>query len=132
MVITYCNRDVDVLGEENPLRFDDEEVDQLLHVVKESLEGGLGDGHVLPWADLGCEALALAHSSLSDNFCRGGHTQGHVDNLEDVAEDVQVPRSKDEEDGCCEGDGSSAGVPPAEQTVEQAVVCVGVSIACRL
>ena len=40
------NSDVDVLGEDDALGLNDEEIDKLLNIVKETLKRSLGDGEV--------------------------------------------------------------------------------------
>lgn len=58
VVLTYSNRDVNVLSKDNTLSLDDEEIDKLLGIVEETFEGRLGDDEVLAWADLRGEAIA--------------------------------------------------------------------------
>jgi hypothetical protein len=60
---TYSNRGVNVLGEDDALGLDDEEVDELLAVVQEALERSLGDGEVLSRPELGSQAFAEGHLS---------------------------------------------------------------------
>lgn len=67
----YSKRNVDVLGEDDPLKLDDEEVDQLLDVVGEALKRGLVDRVVLAGADLSSETIAKG--SLADDFGCGGN-----------------------------------------------------------
>jgi hypothetical protein len=117
---TYSNGNVDVLGEHNALRLDDEEVNKLLDIVGHALKRGLRDGEVLARPEL--RGKATSESRLSDNLRSGGSTEDHVGGLEDVADQVQVPCGEDEDDRGSEGDAGGAGVLPAQQAVEQAVV----------
>ena len=57
-VNTYGNRSVYILGEQNTLRLDDEEVDELFDVIRHTLKGGLLYGEVLARAELRRQALA--------------------------------------------------------------------------
>ena len=50
---TYSSRDTDVLGEQDALRLDDEEVDELVDIADHGVEGLLGNGVVLARAKLG-------------------------------------------------------------------------------
>jgi hypothetical protein len=65
---------------------------------------------------------ATSESRLSDNLRSSGSTEDHVGGLEDVADQVQVPCGEDEDERGSEGDTGSAGVLPAQQAVEHAVV----------
>lgn len=114
------NGNVDILGEDNALGLDDEEVDELLNIVEQALKRGLGDGEVLSGPEL--RSKALSKNKLSGNFCRSGGTENNPGQLEDVADNVQVTGGEDEDDGGGEGDTGSAGVLPAQEAVEHAVV----------
>ena len=55
---TYSNGDVDVLGENDTLGLDDEEVDKLLEIIRQALERGLWNREVLSWPKLRGEATS--------------------------------------------------------------------------
>lgn len=114
------NGNVNVLGEDDALRFDDEEVDKLLDIVQQTLKGCLGNGEVLTRPELG--GKTLSKSKLSSDFCRSSGTKHDPSQLEDVADDVQVTGGEDEENSGGEGDTGRAGVLPAQEAVEHAVV----------
>lgn len=90
------NSDVDVLGEDDALRLDDEEVDKLLDIVQETLQGRLGNSEVLARPELGCNTLSK--SSLSSDLCRSSTAKHDPSRLEDVADDVEVTSGEDEDD----------------------------------
>lgn len=85
---TYANSDVDVLGEDNTLRLDDEEVDELLEIIRHALERGLWNGEVLSWPKLGGEATS--NGQLPRDLGSSSSTKNHVRSLEHVADQVQV------------------------------------------
>lgn len=109
---TYSTRGVDILSEHYPLRFDHEEVDELLHIVEETLKRSLGDSEVLPGSHLGREPAAKC--CLSSDLSGAGNTQSDVQSLEDVPDDVQVPCGKDEDDGGRKGDAGGPRILPAK------------------
>jgi hypothetical protein len=94
---TYSNGCVHVLGEHNPLGLNNEEVDELLNIVQQALERGLGDGEVLARPELGGQTPTKG--KLPSDFRRGSNTECQVESLEDVADDVEVSGSEDEDDG---------------------------------
>lgn len=63
---TYGKCDVRILGENNTLRFDDEEVDELFKIIRQALERGLLYGEVLARPELSYEAVA--QEGLSGEF----------------------------------------------------------------
>lgn len=70
--VTYTNGSVDVLGKDNTLKLDDEEVDKLLGVLKRGLEGLTRDSVVLARAHLRCNTTVedqLTSSLSSGNDC---------------------------------------------------------------
>lgn len=111
---------VNVLSKDNALGLDNEEVDELLNIVKQTLERRLRDSKVLAGPELGSETLS--DCQLASDLCRGSGTEQDPSQLEDVADDVQVTGGEDEEDGGGEGNTGRAGVLPAQETIEHAVV----------
>ena len=67
MCFTYCNSGWNALGEENALALNDEEVYELLQVVKGAFYGLLWDLVVFPRADRGRKAEAC--DEPSSNLC---------------------------------------------------------------
>jgi hypothetical protein len=119
-VKTYRTSGVHILSEDNPLRLDDEKVDELFHIIEEALEGGLGDGEVLLRSELARETTA--EYQLACNFGGSCCSQRQINSLEQISDDVEVSCGEDEGNGDGEGDCGRAGVFPAEEPVEQAVV----------
>jgi len=64
---TYTNSNPDVLREEDSLKLDNEEIEQLTEIVCEALEGVLRDYEVLPRPNP--RRQTAAESSMSDNLC---------------------------------------------------------------
>jgi hypothetical protein len=114
------NGNINVLGEDNALRLDDEKVDKLLDIVQETLQGRLGDSEVLARPELGCDTLSK--SGLSSDLCRSSTAKHDPSRLEDVADDVEVTGGEDEDDSGGERNTGCAGVLPAQEAVEHAVV----------
>lgn len=117
---THSNSGPDILGEEDALELDDEEVDQLLKVTSNGLESLARDGVVFPGAHAG--GKALAEHKLTDNLSGSGDTEDGECGLEDIALDGDVAGEKNAGDNGGEGDGSRARVLPAEERVEQGMV----------
>jgi hypothetical protein len=114
------NGNINVLGEDNALRLDDEKVDKLLDIVQETLQGRLGDSEVLARPELGCDTLSK--SGLSSDLCRSSTAKHDPSRLENVADDVEVTGGEDEDDSGGERNTGCAGVLPAQEAVEHAVV----------
>lgn len=117
---TYSNGGPDILGKEDALELNDEEVQELLNVTGDALEGLARDGVVLPRADLGGDALA--EDEVADNLGGGGASENGESGLEQVALDRYVAEEKDGGDDGGEGDGGRARVLPAQERVEEGVV----------
>lgn len=62
----YRNRVDDVLREEDTLELNQEEVQELLHILQHSLDGILRDGVIFTRTERAREALG--HNGLSGNF----------------------------------------------------------------
>lgn len=109
------NSGVDVLSKDYSLEFNDEEVDQLLEVVGESVESLTADGVVLARAEVGskasvkdklagnlssssdCEWLDLCYSLLWTRTIQLT-AENNVEALEDVLEEGHVTGEEDEGD----------------------------------
>lgn len=117
---TYSDSDVDILGEHDTLRLNNEEVDELLKVVGHALKRSLGNGVVLARPELRSKTTSESH--FTDNLSGCRKSEYHVGHLEHVADQVQVSGGEDEEDGRTKRYSGSAGVLPAQQAVEHAVV----------
>lgn len=118
--MTYSASSNKILGEDDALELDDKEVDELLDVVQKALQGGLADSEVLLRAHLAHQTLAKRHPAC--DFSRGADSQNHVKHLQHQPNDIQIAGAEDEDDGKGEGDGGCARVPPAQETVEHAMV----------
>ena len=66
-----------------------------MEIASQRVEGGLGDGKVLFWADLRRQALAQDH--LSKNLSCDGNAECHPCKLEAISENVEVPGNKDKQ-----------------------------------
>jgi hypothetical protein len=118
--VTYSNGGPDVLSEENALELNDEEVDELLNITGDALEGLAGNCVVLSGADLG--GKTLAKDKVANKLSGGGHAEHGEDSLQDVSVDGNEAGKKDASDSGGERDGSRTGVLPAEERVEEGVV----------
>lgn len=122
----YANGDVNILRKNDALELNHEEVDQLLEVLKEALEGFLRDGEVAARSDLA--GKALAHDSLACNLGKSGGcttlvlpsrrylfpltAQDDVCALQEIAEDIEVASSEDEGNDAEVGDQGRARILP--------------------
>lgn len=102
------------------MRLNDEEVDELLDIICQALERGLGDGKVLSGAELGGQTPS--DSQLSSNLRGSRKTECHVGSLEDVSNEIQISGGEDEGNSDSEGDSGCARVLPAKKAVEHAVI----------
>lgn len=118
--LTYSNGGPDVLGEEDALELNDKEVDKLLNITSEALEGLAGDCVVLPGAQLG--GNALTENEATNKLGGRSHTENGENGLQDEALDRDEADDEDGRDDAGEGDGGGARVLPAEERVEQRVV----------
>ena len=118
--MTYGNGGPDVLGEEDALELNDEEVDKLLDVASEALESLTGNGVVLPGTHGGRKALA--ENELAGKLSGSGDTENGEGCLQDIALDGDVEGEENAGDDGGEGNGGGTGVLPAEERVEQGVV----------
>lgn len=87
--VTYRSRSIDVLGEQDTLAFNNEEVDKFVNIANEHVKGLLGDGVVFPWAKLGREAVV--HESLSSDLSSNRDAESHPGDLESIAQQVEIP-----------------------------------------
>lgn len=117
---THGTRRKDVLGEEQALRLNGEEVDELVEVAAHLVEGLLGHDVVLARAHLRREARV--EEGAAGDLGRDGNAQGHPGQLEGIAQQVEVAGAEDEEDDRDVGDGGGARVLPAEEAREEGVV----------
>lgn len=116
----------DVLGEEETLGLDDEEVDELVEIARHGVERVLGQDVVLLRADLRDEAGV--EEGLADDLSQDGHAESPPGDLQGVAQEVEVSGGEDEDDDGDVGDGGDARVLPAEEAREEVVVvCQGLS-----
>ena len=100
---TYQNGGGNVLGKQNTLGLNDEEVDELMNVANGSVESLLGNRVVLAGPELCREAVV--HEELASRLGRDGDGEDHPCELEGPPEDVEVPNRENEGDnrGICNG-----------------------------
>ena len=80
---SYSNRDKHVLCEDNTLRLNDEEIDELVKITSKTVESGLGDGEILFGAKLGRQALT--EESLAQNLSCHSNAKSHPCKLEAIS-----------------------------------------------
>ena len=119
----------DILGEQDALELDQEEIHKLLKVLEDSLDGLLRNGIVTAGAE--STGDSPLEDNLASNLGGGGHctqllttlltvghatnqltSQRHVQELEDPAEKRQITGGKDKADHAGVGDGGRAGLFP--------------------
>jgi hypothetical protein len=93
---TYKSRSAHVLGKENPLGLDHEEVDELVHVPDHGIEGFPRHHVVLSRSNLRREAIAKDH--LARHLSRDGGAKHHPRQLEEPPEYIEVPNREDKRD----------------------------------
>jgi hypothetical protein len=118
--VTYSNGGPDILSEEDALELNDEEVDELLNITSDALEGLTGDCVVLSGAHLG--GKTLAEDKVANELSGGGHAEHGEDSLQDIAVDGNEAGKKNAGDSGGERDSSRTRVLPAEERVEEGVV----------
>lgn len=119
-MLAYKDGGPDVLGEEDTLELNDEEVDKLLDVASDVVESLAGNGVVLPGTHAGCETLA--EDELAGKLSGSGDTEDGEGCLQDIALDGDVAGEKNARDDGDKGNGGGTRVLPAEERVEQGVV----------
>jgi hypothetical protein len=100
---TYSSGSIDVLGEQHALRLDDEEVDELVDIANESIEGLPRNGVVLAGPELGRKAVV--QERLPDDLGGDGDAEDHPGELKTPAQNVQIPNREDERHDGGIGDG---------------------------
>lgn len=118
--LTYGNGGPDVLGEEDALELDNEEVDKLLNIASDALKSLAGNCVVLPRAHLG--GKTLAEDKVAKELGGRSHTENGEDSLQDIALDGNEAGEEDASDNGGKGNGGGTGVLPAEKRVEERVV----------
>lgn len=118
--MTYGSRSIDVLGEEDALSLNDKEVDELVDISDQSVEGLAGDGVVLARTQLAGQTVAK--DGLTGDLSEDGDAQSHPGELERVSEDIEVSDGEDEADDGGKGNARGTGVVPRQQLREEAVV----------
>lgn len=103
---TYSQRSPDVLGKDDTLGLDDKEVNQLMNIADEDVEGLARNGVVATGPEL--TGYASVHNSLSSGLGGDGDAQDHPCELEAPSDHVQVPNREDEGDDGDIGDRRSA------------------------
>lgn len=101
--VTHTSRGPDVLGKQNALSLNDEEVDELVDVANNGVQGFLGNSVVAAGTELGDKAAV--EEDLSGRFGGNGGEQGQPSDLEGPAEQIEVPNREDERHRGRIGDG---------------------------
>lgn len=126
---TYTDGVGDILGEQDALELDQEEVRELREVFKNGLVCLLGDGVVAAGTERASDTLL--ENDMADNLNRGGHcetksvahsgnyrsrdqltSQRHVQKLEGPAEERQVASGENKADNAGVGNGGRTGLLP--------------------
>lgn len=85
-----------VLGENNALGLDDEEVGQLVDITNQDIEGLAGDGVVSTGAKLAGDACV--HNQLTSNLGGDCDAQDHPRKLEAPSQHIEISNREDEGD----------------------------------
>lgn len=97
-----------------------------MNITNNSVQSVLGDGEVLSWAEL--RSQAGIKNGLTSKLSQDGDTERDPGELEEVAEDMEVSCSKDENDDRCVCKTRSSWVIPGQECGEErVVVCKGLS-----
>ena len=115
---THKKSGPEVLNEDHTLELDDEEINQLLSIVQETLKRLLRDDKVLLRPHASCNAIAK--HSLACDLCRSGDAEDDVEGLKRIANDIEISSGEDEEDGGGKGDAGCAWVLPLHNSVRRA------------
>lgn len=110
MVRTYGNSVQNILGEQDALELNDEEIDELFNIVESSLEGFLWDGVVSARAEIA--GKTLREDELPCKLRGSSDTEYNVEGFHGPAKDGEIAAGEDEEDGRGKGDGGSARMFP--------------------
>lgn len=102
---TNDRRGEDILGEENTLGLDDEEVDEFVNVANQSIEGLARHSVVLAGTQL--RRQSLAQDGLASNLGKNRHAKRHPGQLEGVADHIKVSGQEDDGNDAGVGDGRS-------------------------
>lgn len=102
---TYGSRSIDILGKDDTLSLNDEEVDELVDISDHSVKSLSWDSVVLAGADLGSQAVV--QEGLSGDLSGDGDAQNHPGKLESPAEDIEVPNREDDSGNSGIGNGRS-------------------------
>lgn len=86
--ITYSDGGTDVLSEYNSLRFNNEEVNELMDITQCIIQSFLADCVVLCRSNLTCQTCL--EQALAQDFCKNGDADGHVCQFECITEDIKV------------------------------------------
>lgn len=102
----YRSGNRDVLGENNALGLNDEEVDQLVDVANENIESLPGDGVISSGTELAGDARV--HNHLAGDLGGDGDAQDHPRKLEAPSQHIEVSNREDEGDDGEVGNGRGA------------------------
>lgn len=103
---THSSRGANVLGEKDPLSLNHKEVDELVHISYHGIERVAGNDKVLLGTQLGGDALT--ENDLSGDFSGHGRAKGEPCELEEVSDNIKIPRGEDERNQADVDDAGSA------------------------
>lgn len=91
---TYSNRRKHILREEDTLRLNNEEVDELMNIAKERIKCLLGNSEVLLWAELGRKTLT--ENCFPSYLSGDSNPKSHPCELEGISQDIKVSGNENE------------------------------------
>lgn len=112
---TYGSGSEDVFGKEDALGFNYEEVDKLVNITNEAIEGFAGDGVVSARAKL--RSKTLVKDKLAGSLGGNGNSERDPRQLESPANNIEIASGNDQGDdrgignsgGTCKRDGVNQG-----------------------
>lgn len=99
-----------ILGEQNTLSLDDEEVDKLVYIANGAIQGLTGYSVILARSKLRCKSVAK--KIFSGDFGEHGNTEGHPCELEEVPDDVKVSNGEDQGNNTSVGNSRRSRIAP--------------------
>ncbi len=103
---TYSSRGRDIFGIQDPLRLDDEKVDEFMDVPNKDVKSLPRKSVVLARSELGSQAIV--QEGLPGNLSQNGNAQNHPGQLEGIAQDIDISSDEDQRDDGCVGNAGSS------------------------
>ncbi len=117
---TYSSRSKDVLGEDNSLGLNYEEIDELMNVSNHGVKSFFGHNVVLSRTNLACKTLR--EQSLANDFSCHGNTKGHPGQFEGISKEAEISGTEDEENDRDIGDCRRTRILPAQKAREERMI----------